>query len=403
MYKYLIIILLFVSAQSYSNGGQSQNGVKIFPSQDIDSFADSVSISGNRALVGATSAGPVNGAGAAYIFEYDGTSWNETKILIASDFDFGDAFGSSVSLLGDRAVISAISDNNERGSVYVFDFNGTDWIETAKITSTDSLDEDKFGFSISLATDKLLIGAPFHDKGTGPFDMDTGAAYLYDFTNNSWQLNVKLTPMVDVAASFGNAVSLSNNRAVIGAFNDGLFSGSPGGSVFVFNYNGSGWVEDDKLKPSDVEDTSGFFGHSVSHSGDKVIIGDYIRTRAYIFEKQNNLWVEDEIIIQGNNTFFGYSVAISGNKAVIGEPNKNNLTGSVYMYQPNGDSWVQSLEFSAPDGMQSDLFGFTLSFDGANALIGAPGGNSNDNNRPDAAYIFSFDLIFKNGFEFISN
>ena len=404
MFKWhIIVLLLLVSFQSNSRNGQVTNEIKIVPSQDIDSFADAVSISGKRALIGVKKGGPVNGAGAAYIFEFDGNNWNEVAILEPSDVDFGDEFGSSVSLLGERAAISSISDNNESGSVYIFEFDGNSWLETAKLTSSDSQDEDNFGFSVSLSTDKILIGAPYHDRAGGPFDMNAGAAYIYGYDGTNWQQTIKLTPATDVGAVFGSAVNLSETRAVIGAFNDGLISGSPGGSAFVFEFNGANWVEDQKLKPSDVTDTTGFFGHAASHSGDKIIIGDYIRSRAYIFEKQVNSWVETEIISIDDNSLFGFSVSLSGDKVLIGEPSQNNLTGRAFMYEPMGADWVQTEIFMANDGLQGDSYGSTLDFDGATVLIGAPGGNSVDSNRPAAAYIYNVNTLFKNGFEIITN
>ncbi|MFK8012393.1 MAG: FG-GAP repeat protein [Marinicellaceae bacterium] len=406
MYKLLIVSqLLLLSLTSFA---QDQRGIsiderKIFPSQDIDSFGGTVSVSGNRALVGGNRGGPVNGAGAAYIFEFDGTNWNETDLLTASDFDFGDEFGTAVSLLGNRAAISATEDENGKGAVYIFEFDGNNWVETAKITSDDSLEDDNFGFSLSLSVDNVMIGAPFHNRSESPLDADTGAAYIYNFNGTIWQQAIKLSPNSDVGALFGNSVSLSGNRAVGGAPNDGILSGEPGGSAYVYQFNGTNWIADGTLKPSDVMDTTGFFGHSVDVSNNRIIVGDYIRSQAYIYERQNNSWNETEIIAKGGDAFFGYSVRLFGDTAYIGEPNDDNLTGKVYRYSRNGQDWAENLMFTASDGMQADSYGFSLDFDGSNLIIGAPGGNENNSSRPAAAYLYNFDSIFKNGFESILN
>ena len=394
-----LIAIILLSTLALGNAQNSEpSETKLIPTQDIDSFADSVSISGNRALVGGSRGGQVNGAGAAYIFQRDNNGWQQVDILNPADFDFGDEFGSAVSLMGDRAAISAINENNQRGAVYIFEFINNQWMETAKIIAADGEIEDNFGFSISLSNDKLLIGAPLHDRSSDPFDQNTGAAYVFEYNGNAWIQTAKLEPNVDIGAIFGHSVSLENNTAVIGAPNDGLLS-NPGGSAFIFNDNGNNWLQTAKMIPSDIDDTAGFFGYAVDLSNDTVIIGDYISSRAYIFENQANNWIETEIILGETDSFFGFAVSISGQQALIGDPNHDSLIGRVFLYQANGPDWSEATLLTADDGLQGDQFGFNVDFDGSSVIVGAPGGNVSDPNRPDAAYVYGFDEIFTNGFE----
>jgi hypothetical protein len=59
------------------------------------------------------------------MFRYDGTGWMEEAKLLASDGAEGDGFGYSVSLSGDTAVIGAYCDDNDNGAdsgaAYVFE------------------------------------------------------------------------------------------------------------------------------------------------------------------------------------------------------------------------------------------------------------------------------------------
>jgi len=81
-----------------------------------DHFGSFVDISEDFAIVGATNANSQTGA--AYIFARDET-WDETKILTASDGAFNDFFRRSVSISGGIAIVGAEFDDGS-GSAYIF-------------------------------------------------------------------------------------------------------------------------------------------------------------------------------------------------------------------------------------------------------------------------------------------
>ena len=79
------------------------------------------------------------------MFDFNGTAWSQTAKLTAGDGAAGDQFGFSVSLSGDRALVGAklatTTSGSDSGSAYVFDFNGTAWSQTAKLTASDGAAE----------------------------------------------------------------------------------------------------------------------------------------------------------------------------------------------------------------------------------------------------------------------
>jgi len=181
-----------------------------------DQFGYSVSLKGNRALIG-TRFDDDNGveSGSAYVFDLTAGSWSQTQKLIATDGMANDNFGVSVSLSADRALIGArgVDDNGSAsGSAYIFDLTTGLWSQTQKLMASDGAASDQFGFSVSLSVNRALIGAYFDDdNGT-----NSGSAYVFDLTAGSWSQTQKLIASDSIENDeFGYTVSLSDNRALM--------------------------------------------------------------------------------------------------------------------------------------------------------------------------------------------
>ncbi len=151
--------------------------------EQLDGFGHSVSLDGDRALIGSTKsdAPPVFNTGAAYVFGYDAktSQWSEQQKLTASDGGSGDKFGNSVSLQGDLALIGASLDDdyaNGSGSAYIFTLDGTEWNETAKLRYEEVQGVHAFGVSVSTDGEHVIVGANFT---TVDEQAEAGAAYVY--------------------------------------------------------------------------------------------------------------------------------------------------------------------------------------------------------------------------------
>ena len=128
-----------------------------------DFFGDAVSISGDRALVGAPREDDVGAnSGSAYIFERDvDGSWVQVARLTAEDAAANDNFGGALSLSGDRAIVGASGNDDagaNSGSAYVFERDPTgSWSQVAKLTAADGESLDYFGSSVSLSGDYAIV------------------------------------------------------------------------------------------------------------------------------------------------------------------------------------------------------------------------------------------------------
>ena len=232
--------------------------------QTGDDFGSSVGLSGSYAVVGA----PDNGTstGAAYVFYRTGTStWSQLQKLTATDGEEGDSFGTSVAVSGDTAVVGAPDNASSTGAAYVLKRNGTStWSQLQKLTGSDGQVGDKFGSSIAISGDRLVVGAPDHMTSTG-------AAYVFR-TGSPWAQEAKLTDSAGVTGdSFGSSVAVRDGQIVIGSpGTDG--SGADSGSAHLFWYDGSTWVNVFELTATDgaAGDSS---GSSVAIDGGTSVVG----------------------------------------------------------------------------------------------------------------------------------
>jgi len=93
----------------------------------------------------------------------------ENNKITASDGAPSDLFGSSVSIIGDYAIVGSPKDdigaNANQGSAYIFVRNGNNWTQQAKLTASDGATEDEFGFSVSISGYYAIVGAADDDIG----------------------------------------------------------------------------------------------------------------------------------------------------------------------------------------------------------------------------------------------
>lgn len=240
--------------------------------EPTDFFGLALAVSGNLVLVAAPDKADAgfSWAGAAYLFRHDGLGWSQEAKLTASDPSQSHAFGRSVSLTGDVAVLGArdFEPRDDAGAVYVFRFDGLDWTEEAKLVPADPEAGTRFGNSVSVSGEAILVGARWDStRGIG-----AGAAYVFRHDGMAWQQEAKLFGSDAFSpASFGTGVAVLGDRALVGAI-EALHEGRAGGAVYVFEHDGMGWVEQTKLVAHDAASRD-LLGYTVSLSGTVALAG----------------------------------------------------------------------------------------------------------------------------------
>ena len=171
-----------------------------------DHFGYSVSIDGDTALIGAESDDEHKGS--AYVFTRTENTWTQQTKLTDLEGAAFDYFSQSVSINGNTALIAAFGDDEYKGSAYVFTRIGTTWTQQVKLLASDGTFGDLFGYDVALSGETALIGAP-DDDGIGEY---SGSAYV--FTRESENLpSIMLTgywnPTGQMIAPFSNNTYLN--------------------------------------------------------------------------------------------------------------------------------------------------------------------------------------------------
>lgn len=367
-----------------------------------DGFGWAVAVDGDTALVGANQAEEPNGsnAGTAYAFTRTDDDWQREARLVPDDGDQEDHFGESVAVAGDVAIVGAPDEEDPNGpragAAYAFTRTNGDWEQAAKLVPDDGATGDAFGRSVAVSDDTAVIGAPFHQEPGASYI--GGAAYVFSPSGGSWQREAKLlADDADGGDAFGDAVAAVDGTAVVGAPGEEDPNGSGSGAAYVFSRGSNGWRQETKLAAADGDDDDEF--------GDAVAVADGVAVvgarrdedpnggdagSAYAFIRADGAWNQAAKLVPDDGDeedYFGRSVAADTGVALVGahydeDPN-GAFGGSAYLFSREGDEWRQEAKLAAPDGGSNDEFGWSVTLDGSTAVIGAAGAGT--------AHVFSLE------------
>jgi hypothetical protein len=367
--------------------------------------------------------------------------------LKASNTGSGDWFG-SVAVSGNTVVVGAFGEDSsatgvngnqndnsalDSGAVYVFTRSGTIWSQQAYLKASNSEAEDRFGTSIAIDGDTVVVAARAEDSNATGVNgnqndnsaTDSGAVYIFTRSGTSWsqQAYLKASNM-EANDRFGSSVAVSGDTVVVGALyessnatgvdgnqNNNLALNS--GAAYVFTRSGTTWSQQAYLKASNTEG-SDWFGYSVAISGETLVVGathedsnaggvngsqsDNSATNsgaAYVFTRSGAIWSQQAYLKASNTEAsddFGVSVAIDGDTVVVGAQwEDSNATGvngnqgdnlaadsgATYVFTRGGTTWSQQAYLKASNTNESDNFGASVAIDGDTLMVGAVSEDSN--------------------------
>ncbi len=356
-------------------------------------FGVAVSLDGDRALVGA-SAENVCGenSGAAYVYERDPQSgaWREAARLSPTDCTPGYFFGRALSLSGDRAIIAAAEyffASGNANAAYIFERDSTGaWTERQKLTADPRYEEGAFASSVSIDGDRVLVTTSGDPTG----ERYGGAAYVYEPNPRTglWEMAAHLTAAEGVRYGImGGSGVLQGNRIAVAASK--YFKNQPG-SVYVFELpeGAARWRQAARLGGIDEVIIS------MDLDGDRLLVGESKGGRkqsglATIFSRDaSGAWREAEVIAPRypyDYGAFGKTVSLSGDRALITGYDEQlgldfNIDRVVYLYvrNPETGQWEQERVIDVGEV----AFGASLDHEGDIGIIGAA-----SEKTPGSAYI----------------
>ena len=296
--------------------------------------------------------------GGAYIIQRLGTGvWSEEAVLAPGELKAEDGFGSSVAIHGTIAAVGSPGDDGENctsdcnmGAVYVYRKDGGEWVQDIKLTPPGTENNVFFGTSVSIHSDRILIGAP--GKGDG------GSAYVYALEGLNWTLEAILEARdTGSGDDFGQSVSLLGELALIGSPDNENSDLGRSGSAYLYEFDGSRWLPVQELMASDGANGDDF-GASVALSSGYLIIGSPFDDNefgvnagsAYLFENSTGDWVESNKLMADESDLsdaFGSSVSISESYAVVGS---SDTPATPHLYQFTEFGWADVLNISIDGG-----------------------------------------------------
>jgi len=254
-----------------------------------------------------------------------------------------------------------------------------------KLTANDGSEQDGFGAAVSIHGDYALIGAG-----------DSDSAYIFGKEGIDWVQKKKLTASdTEAGDNFGASVFISGDYAIIGAYQDDVNGNTDVGSAYIFKNEGGNWTQIQKIVANDG--TAGDnFGIKVCISESYAIIGAYLDNdngedagSAYVFENEGDRWVQKQKLVSGDirsKDNFGFAVSFSGNYAIIGT--RRNPGGAAYIFFKNQNGNWNQVQMLTPDNLEeTSFFGRSVSLSGNYVIVGALSDDEIVSNAG-AAYIY---------------
>jgi hypothetical protein len=345
-------------------------------------FGNSLSMEAGILAVGAFRDTNARGfkAGAVYVFrrEADGT-WTEEAKIVDPTGEARAFFGRSVALRGDVLAVGAHGESFGRdsdvGTASIFRrFAPGDWRREVKLECPDPMREAWFGSAVAIDGDLLVVGASRHSRAAA----DAGQAFAYERSAGRWWFRQAILSDDPAAeARFGFAVALSGDLLLVSEL-DSDFTGSRQGGVHSFQWTGTTWTPESVLRPR-VPAIERRFGQAVSFDGRRAVVGSLAGVASTIeanavrvFERTGpGAWTETHALDPAGRAdtwpWFGESVAHAGDVVVVGDTmsfSGGAIDGATYVFDLAGsDRDADAVEDACdncsdvPNGDQADADG----------------------------------------------
>lgn len=302
-------------------------------------------------------------------------------LLPESAGDAGEGVGSAVSINGNWAIVGS-PDDTGGGSAAVYQFDGTTWSRRVTLTSPDPVNILRFGYSVSVSGNSILVGAPY-SRGSA---FNEGAVVAYEFSGTTWTHTQTIWSNLTSKSQlhFGAAVDLDGTRAIVAT------SHYQGEAAYILQKSGSIWSIGAPLPFAAVNSANGPGRIKVALHANLAVVYDNRGGASQdgevrVYRNSGGTWALDGILTSITGTGFGSSLDVYNNRILIGAPTERSSAGSAYLFENGGSSWVNTKIFRAVDEASHRNFGQSVALSGTQIVIGAP----SDSPAAGSAYVYN--------------
>ncbi len=321
----------------------TSTGVGAMPSYDTSNpWGDAVAVAGRRAVLGVPS---YNGS-QGIIYQYRlGTAWKKMAQLTVSGIGPGDSFGASIAYTGNNVVIGSPGRNTEEGAVYYVYHSDGIWGQIGGLTDPSPVIGGHFGAAVGLSGERVVVGAP----GT----TTSGKTYIGRAIGGVWTItNTLLPPSSASDDRFGTSVAVLGNHVLVGA--PGTSSGA--GAAYLFTFTGGTWNRTRTLTEASPVAGDGF-GTSVAFTDTGFAIGVPGRSvtghsGAGVVEAYDSFSATTPTTLTASspvtNSGLGKSLATYKAVMIAGAPGTSTVDGLALLFSHHAGTWSLSNSLTDP-------------------------------------------------------
>lgn len=350
--------------------------LKVVEGVVADDFGRALAVSGDVMVVSAGRDFVVE-RGSAFIYREDDGEWKLEEMLFASDIGVADDFGRSVATFGDRVVVGAPTLN----AAYVYRWVDSEWVLEQEIRPppAEGTGYIRFAFSVAITDDVFVAGGGSIDSN------GSNAVYIYRFDGTQWVHEQKIaTTPGRTSSQFGATVLAAGDSILVGAPADREVIPN-GGAIHAFEYDGDRWVEYQKIAVAAEGEATRYYsylGRRMATDGTVMVArtatyGDDEKCHVYRLAGETWHW-EADFISPDPSEFIGFcsTAAVRGNTILVGALNDNDLgewSGSATVFRYSEGTWAEDARLTAEGGVPFDRFGSSVGISENAYLIGATG------------------------------
>lgn len=308
---------------------------------------------------------------------FQGTFLQQT-LLSASSLDLEGRFGSYLAM-NDRFLVAGVSPEPGtcpygHNNLIIYEKSSQGWQMFLTLSAAELPQNRLFTGPISMAENFFAVGGR-------DMDHQRSVVIIYLWDGKTWLYESEIImPDLPEDCSFDGSVVMEGGRLVVGmrtATVDGI---RYKGAVYIFTWDGSSWIIEQKLVYEGDFPYTNYFGYAVALNGDELFVGvpyggGFYRGEVDVYRFKEGTWAMVQTVMASDGgDYFGYALDVCGDSLLIGAPLDFETyfeQGSAYIFEKTIDTWTQSAKLVFPDGEMGDHFGAVVAVDLDTVAIGA--------------------------------